>query len=330
MIWLLGLGIPALAADFAGSAACAECHRSHYERQRDTHHARALRPIAGSPLAELLVKQSRLRERRLQYRYEPAGSQVAVTVESAGETAAAMIEWAFGSGAQGITPVGRAGGRWIEHRISWYAAPARLSVTAGHPAASSSSAEQALGVPQDSATIARCFGCHATNARLPGVSSLTPGVQCERCHGPGAAHIAAARAGQAPQRSILSPARFPTRARVEMCGECHRTPPAFGASATPELDDPLSVRFQPVGLMASRCFLQSRTLSCSTCHDPHENARHNDPQHYTAKCLSCHQKPARAASACRRNKGENCLSCHMQRVSPAPYLSFVDHRIRVY
>ena len=98
----------------------------------------------------------------------------------------------------------------------------------------------------------------------------------------------------------------------------------------PELEDPMSIRFQPVGLMASRCFIASRKLSCLTCHDAHENARRNDPAWYTARCLQCHQARSPTGSACKRTASENCLPCHMQRATPAPYLSFTDHRIRIY
>ena len=72
-----------------------------------------------------------------------------------------------------------------------------------------------------------------------------------------------------------------------MCGECHRMPDPARPSLRPEEEDPLSVRFAPVGLMASACFRSSGRLSCVTCHDPHDNAKRDD-SFYTARCLSCH------------------------------------------
>jgi hypothetical protein len=170
-----------------------------------------------------------------------------------------------------------------------------------------------LGIPQDQATIKRCFNCHSRSS-FPDLSNIELGVQCERCHGPGSDHVASPKG-----TNILNSGRFPAEASVMVCGECHRTPPRRGSSPTPELDDPLSIRFQPVGLMASRCFQASKRLACTTCHDPHANAS-RDPAFYTAKCMSCHATP---------HSSENCLPCHMARSSPAPHLTFTDHRIRI-
>src|SRR5690606_24995573 len=101
-------------------------------------------------------------------------------------------------------------------------------------------------------------------------------------------------------------------------------------SEMPELDDPTSIRFQPVGLMASRCFKASGTLSCLSCHDPHEDARPASDPSYTRVCLSCHKPETQGSTECRRAAKENCLPCHMQAASPEPHLRFTDHRIRVY
>lgn len=331
---LLSLTGAAAAPDFTGAAACRECHRSHHERQSGSRHATALRPILESPLADLLLKQRSLGDRSYRYEYARQGDAVRVTVSGAGDESRMLLEWAFGSGAQGYTPLGRFGSNWIEHRISHYTAGSRFSLTPGHAGRVHLSAEDALGIVQSSRDINRCFGCHATGVRAvpDGVdlSAMRPGVGCERCHGPGSDHIQAARAKDTARlsRTVLNSGRLPARASVEVCGECHRAPKPGEVSAMPELEDPLTVRFQPVGLMASRCFQKSGRLSCLTCHDPHENAR-QDSGHYTARCLGCHAASVAKSSACRRAQKENCVPCHMPRSTPAPYLSFVDHRIRV-
>ena len=110
---------------------------------------------------------------------------------------------------------------------------------------------------------------------------------------------------------------------MQLCASCHRMPEH--SSEAPETDDRLSIRFAPVGLMASACFRKSAELSCITCHDPHENAE-RDITHYTAKCLGCHEK----SHTCRARETADCVRCHMQQRSPAEYLTFTDHRIRVY
>lgn len=308
---------------FVGAAACAGCHGEIAARQRVSHHAQALRPLSATNLAHAFTDRP-LRERGgTEFTYAPApdGGGLVARAELRGQSAEMLLEWAFGAGVQGITPVGRRQGRWIEHRISYFIRPARPDRTVGHPSASSSDAATALGLVQDEATITRCFNCHATNVGPgPDLAAIQPGVVCERCHGPGSEHVAAARPPQPARenlaRTVFNAGRLPAKASVEVCAGCHRL-------ATANLSDPASIRFQPIGLMASRCFQKSGTLSCLTCHNPHGDAipAADDPAHYRQRCVSCH------AAAHRR--AENCVSCHMPRSSPLPHLEFTDHRIRV-
>ena len=325
--------LPVLAAQaaptYTGAASCAECHPGQARRQSESNHAGALKPFLESPLASHLAP---LTEAGFRHRYEKAET-VASRLD---ETARMTLEWTFGSGAQAYTAVGRAGKTWIEHRISYYTAAARLSLTPGHFGRNPVTAADALGIVQDTPTIARCFSCHAArtvrNAQDVDLSRMEPGVRCERCHGPGSDHIAAARARDARRvsTSILNSGRLPAQAGVMVCGECHRTPDLAHLLPAPELDDPLSIRFQPVGLMASRCFQASRKLSCTTCHDPHESLRRNDAAFYSAQCLNCHPAAPGPGSECKRAARQNCLPCHMAQAAPAPLLRFTDHRIRVY
>ena len=194
-----------------------------------------------------------------------------------------------------------------------------------------------MGLAQAPRTIYRCFNCHATNVQPggsePDLSQMQPGVVCERCHGPGRAHIAAVREKRSRMQiaaTVLNAGRYPAKAIVQICGECHRAPQERNLSAAPEVDDPINVRFQPVGFLVSKCFLASKNFSCLTCHDPHEDARRNDDAFYTAKCLGCHEAKTSARSRCRRASKQDCLPCHMQRLSPLPHLTFTDHRIRTY
>ncbi len=279
-----------------------------------------------------------LRERSgVSFEYRLVDHGLEVTASKDAQRATAVLEWAFGTGAQGITPVGRFQGRYFEHRVSYYAAPARAGLTVGHPSPASPTAEAALGLIQTPNVIYRCFNCHATGVRAdpaePDLAQMRPGVECERCHGPASDHVVAVRAERPSAeraRTILNPGRLPARAVVQVCGECHRTPAPGPVSPMPEVDDPVSVRFQPVGLMASRCFIASEKLSCLTCHDPHADAVRGDDAHYTAKCLRCHSGAAGVRKDCQRAAKQNCLPCHMQQTEPAADLRFTDHRIRVY
>lgn len=104
----------------------------------------------------------------------------------------------------------------------------------------------------------------------------------------------------------------------------------------PERGGMTNVRFQPYRLANSRCYKNpdDRRISCSACHDAHEDARH-DAAFYDAKCLACHQSknsPSakdRIAPPCPTGKAQ-CAACHMPKIEPPGlHFKFTDHQIRV-
>ncbi len=260
----------------------------------------------------------------LAFDYNRTPEGLRVTVRRGEERSSAVLEWAFGAGAQGITPVGRIGSRFFEHRVSWFAREERAGLTIGHGAEPPQSIRAALGQPQDPEVIYRCFQCHATGVEPgPKLSHLRPGIECERCHGPGAEHV-----NRPSAQSIRNPGRLAPQALVEACGECHRLPASGGRPSAEELAKPETVRFAPIGLMSSRCLQASGKLSCLVCHDPHADGSPS-AEFYTAKCAGCHAAAPSTGSACRRAAGENCVPCHMPKSRPVPLLEFTDHRIRI-
>jgi tetratricopeptide (TPR) repeat protein len=264
-----------------------------------------------SPLASKLIGHTVQEKSGLRFEYSPSAKGIQVTVVRSGRSASAVLEWAFGAGVRGITPVGSIDGGYFEHRVSWYTEGDRTGLTMGHGAAAPADMQAALGQKQPADVIARCFDCHATDAK----GDMRPGIECERCHGPGAAHA------QAPTvRNIQNPGRLTSQGLVQFCGQCHRLPPS-------PVDPHETIRFAPIGLMASRCFRQSDHLSCLTCHDAHADVN-QDASYYTGKCVGCHAKTTPAVN-CRRAARDNCLPCHMPKANIAPYLTFTDHDIRV-
>lgn len=306
---------------------CALCHEKQAKTQQASHHAQALRLWKDSPFGEKLAGQS-IRERGgVAFSYE----RDSVVASKDAEHVRMPFEWAFGAGSKAYTAVGRVEGKWVEHRISWYRESGKLGLTPGHAATPSADALSGLGIVQREETITRCFNCHASGVKPgPDLSAMRAGVTCERCHGPGSRHVTAAR-GRTPLRhTIFNAGGMPAKAIVQVCGECHRSPDNAYKSAMPELEDPLSVRFAPVGFMASRCFQKATRFSCISCHDPHDNPRPRADLHYVAVCRGCHASPPEAKSSCARSGTANCLECHMKTASPVPNLTFTDHRIRVY
>src|SRR5207247_1312553 len=85
----------------------------------------------------------------------------------------------------------------------------------------------------------------------------------------------------------------------------------------------------------SACYQGSETLSCLTCHDPHDNPPPVERlAHYRSVCLGCH-----AAESCtvdpdrraRESPDNDCVRCHMPRSdTDIPHFAFAHHRIGIH
>ena len=268
----------ALAGEYAGSAACRGCHPAQFASHANTGHARSLARSAPP---------------------QPG-------------------EWAFGAGAQAITFVSQLDeDYYLEHGLSWYARTKSMALTPGH----SGTEGKRYRTFDPGSAILRCFQCHSTGPLRLGakfrIEPSEPGVQCETCHGPGAAHAAE----RAP---IRNPKRLAAAELNELCGSCHRKPAATRDDT--DWTNPWNTRHQPLYLEQSACFRKSSgRLSCLTCHPAH-TVLIRAAADYDAKCSGCHAKPKHRAAVA----GRSCTGCHMPAVEPRPQIRFANHWIGVY
>ena len=193
-----------------------------------------------------------------------------------------------------------------------------------------------------------CLTCHASFLKpIAGAQNRFSdppfgegGVACERCHGPGEAHIASAGTTK-----MVNPAKLPPDRRDSVCAQCHLSgemrvmrPGMDWQSYRPgdRLSDSLTVfvNRQPrrtvtshvENLAQSACQrVSGDKLWCGSCHDPHSvptpAAR---ATYFQSKCLACH-----ATATNYRAHGDDCISCHMPKgsVADAEHVVFTDHSI---
>jgi len=223
-----------------------------------------------------------------------------------------------------------------------------------------------------------CMFCHNGYPEIPATAhrdlsanpvysgALPEGIDCERCHGPGQAHV---RAAQSPGVSvsqiralILNPARLGKERQMEVCEQCHLETTSgslpdrirhydqqpFGYMADQTLSnfnsyysrDPKSGRTDnfeivnaPYRLRQSRCYLKSEgALTCETCHNPHD--LHKGPEsvsYYAVICMKCHATTLPSQIALHRHPASNdCISCHMpkRRTEDVIHAVMTDHLIQ--
>ncbi|HZS52193.1 MAG TPA: multiheme c-type cytochrome [Bryobacterales bacterium] len=335
---------------YIGARACAECHADRVSRQQSAGHAQALAPAADHPLAAAFTPPTMF-TRPPNFRFQfLRPKQLQVRVFDGDNTIELPVEWAFGAGAQAVTFVTRVNEQWyLEHYFSYYSGLRSFAPTPGQDAIRPSSLVSAVGLlykALDPDTgIVGCFECHSTGPVITGSEGIRPrelGVRCEACHGPGSAHVRAAKEGPSNEirKAIQNPGRLPASQLNVFCGRCHRPPAAKGTAI--DWNYAWNVRHQPVYFSQSACFRKSQgALTCLTCHNPHEPLR-RDNAFYNQHCLDCHKHSGgepqiRAAvkahpprPVCESRQPANCIDCHMPRVSPQAGLRFTNHWIGVY
>ena len=187
---------------------------------------------------------------------------------------------------------------------------------------------------------------------------IPQGIDCQRCHGQGAAHVRAAFTPNTPREkiraAIVNPARLPRDRQLEVCLQCHLE---TSSSLMPneirrfnrDIDsyrpgepigdykiyfdlakgqgDRFEIAHAPYRLRMSACFRSSQ-MTCLTCHDPHQPYRTStSTAHYLAVCQGCHQ------AVVHRTKlpaGTDCISCHMpkRRTDDVVHVVMTDHYIQ--
>lgn len=199
----------------------------------------------------------------------------------------------------------------------------------------------------------QCLECHNTwFHHEPGLideydrGSFLFGITCERCHGPGRDHVAYHREHPASTAAtaIVRPAQLSRERQMDICAQCHsnaivyRQPPCsfrpgeslddyFRVLATryPE-DDHVANQVQY--LTQSRCFTESDSMTCTTCHNPHRPRSGDQLAATRSACSSCHApehcgQRDELPSAVR----DNCVGCHMPAVNKVQ-VSFQTHTSR--
>jgi hypothetical protein len=202
------------AAGYAGSQACAPCHRAIFTKYMQTGMARSSGP-AGSGSFRESFENAAFTDPQTSARYR-VSSTLEMQYTREDRRGARQLRWHIGSGSVGRSYATSVDGFLFQAPVSYFSKAARWDLSPGF----AGKPNVDLARPIEEA----CLWCHATGARLtPGTQNkfqdppfTENGIGCERCHGPSSDHAA----GRA--RSI-NPARLEPSRRDSVCEQCHLT-----------------------------------------------------------------------------------------------------------
>jgi predicted CXXCH cytochrome family protein len=358
-------------ADYVDAPVCAGCHTDIARSFRSTGMARSLYRLRPDNVVEDFRTHNRIYNRASDRYYEMTehdgrwferrhqigfdGKETNVEEKP--------IDYVIGSGNHVRSYLSRtSSGRMVELPVSWY-------TEQGGYWAMSPGYDRPDQLDFRRAVVTECIACH--NRYLPSdqlshedanvpvfAADIAEGIDCQRCHGPGRAHVEAAGSARASKaeirQAIVNPARLPRDRQLEVCMQCHlettssplphvlakfdRQPftwrPGESLSdaflffdrADASSHDSFQIAHAAYRLRQSKCFLSS-DMTCTTCHDPHKAPRGEEAaQHYNAVCSNCHS----SAHIDGKLAAGNCVDCHMpkRRTEDAVHVVMTDHYIQ--
>ncbi len=330
--------VPVTRDQFAGSETCIKCHRDIYNKHILTAHYLTTRPAE-----EKYIKGSFATGKNV-YVYDTS-MKVVMEKRDSGfyqvgyyngvEKIVRRFDIVVGSGSKGQTYIFKIGSNLFQLPVSYFTAAKEWANSPQFPV---------KPVLFNRAITSRCLECHSTFVEKTSAVNVDPeafntgqmifGVDCEKCHGPAAKHVAfqTQNPKETTAKYIINPAKFTRQQSLDLCALCHggrlhKTTPSFQFIAGDTLSnfftmdnaplDPtdIDVHGNQLGLLrASKCFRMSGTMTCLTCHDTHENER-GKISLFSQRCMQCHN--TQHGTFCKMGDSlgnainNNCIDCHM-------------------
>ncbi|MBC7851510.1 MAG: hypothetical protein H7Y31_17330 [Chitinophagaceae bacterium] len=323
--------------DFAGSASCASCHKDIYQSHLTTAHALTSRLASAESIAGSFEAGQNMHS---------YNSNVLVAMEKR-DSGFFQVEYvngvqkrskrfdiSIGSGTMGQSFLTwDEQGRLFQLPITFFSAANQWSNSPGF-----------ANKPTFNRVItSRCLECHTTFAQTLSLPKKEPeqfnrnnmilGVECEKCHGPAASHVAfqTSNPTDTTGKNIVNPATLSRQQNLDLCALCHggrlqKTKPSFEFVVGEELHDffkidtattdpnEIDVHGNQYGLLrASECFRMSE-MTCKSCHNTHQNEK-NKPVLFSQRCMSCHTVQQKNFCTFKDLPSttliKNCIDCHM-------------------
>lgn len=326
---------------YAGSATCKSCHADIYNSYISTAHY-----LSSTPASKKTIHGSFSKDANVVF-YRPA-LKVAMEQTDSGfyqvayldgvARQAARFDMVIGSGRKGQSYLYWANENIFQLPVSYYVPEKKWVNSPGYPP----------GFVLFNRNIPNgCFECHSSfikkTATKPVGNYLVDyfdkqqtiyGIDCERCHGPALLHVDFHEKNPDKKNPafISNIAGLARQEKLAMCAICHSgaretnmstfyyKPGSKLSDYLPPDDSAVDVKEIDVHgrqyqlLLASKCFMKSKELTCSSCHNPHMKEQDN-LKNFSMRCMNCHANPDHSSlkmtASMQTNITNNCIDCHM-------------------
>jgi Tetratricopeptide repeat len=358
--------------EYLGDESCRNCHSTIYAQFKQTGMGRSVSTPSAEDLREL-AKPIRLVNKKLNQSYSIYARDGKIFHEESESDAKGRtvfsetheVAYTVGAGDVGKSYLVAEGDALFVSPISYYARIRGWDLSPGYGEGTFRGFTRRV--------VDLCVDCHTgwplvvpgshNRFQQPPFRFLTVG--CERCHGPGAIHVAQrtqdALSGVSFDGpidfSVVNPRKLRPEIREDVCAQCHLAGDArvlqpgknyLDFRPGTRLGDVVAIFSVPQTikgnhfvaldqfeqLKMSRCWAASNgRMGCISCHDPHVQL-HGDQaaDFFRTRCLGCH-----ATDSCREPLAQrqatlppdNCIQCHMlkQTSENIGHSSITDHRI---
>ncbi|MEM6688032.1 MAG: tetratricopeptide repeat protein [Planctomycetota bacterium] len=348
---------------------CYGCHREQYEGYLTTTHANSAHLATEDASAAGGSFVHSISRRKYEVYFRDGWMHHQETMVDANGKALferdVPIDIGIGSGTHGVTYLFNRDGHWFESPLTWYAEEDGYAMSPGYD----NEKHQSFNRSANDA----CVFCHVgqierveENPRRYRIAELTIG--CQRCHGPGDKHVEIYRAVDGMNESdrrdylrehssedqIVHPATLDRIASEAICQQCHLQGITTVSHAGENIWD-----FRPGNTMVehrsdyrfadevtsrvvghveqmhlSKCYLESDSLSCITCHNPHFQPGADEKlAYFRDACYQCHEDERCGVEHQDRvtKNGNDCSACHMPKAeTDIVHAALHNHQIGIF
>ena len=353
--------------EYVGIETCKQCHYDKYESFIRTGMGSSFGVADTSKSIAKLSDKSWIYDPHLNFYYHPSwiGDSLFVNelrLKGTDTTFSLQkrMDYVVGSGQHTNSHIFNENDYLYQAPFTWYAQKGTLDLPPGYENGGNERFDRLIGL--------ECMSCHNAmptkfvKGSINKFKIIPKGIDCERCHGPGGAHVRKIQRGDLTDTanfidySIVNPGKLSAELQFEICQRCHLQGNVVLAEERSFFDfkpgmklnkvmDVYLPRFDNSGdrfIMAShvdrfkesKCFKQSGNYTCISCHDPHLSVRETNTAKFNLTCINCHKQNNEALCSADeeqiKQNNNNCVVCHMPASGSIdiPHVSVHDHFVR--